>query len=106
MLKPRSLYCTLLRLWRTAAWPLAFGDGDVPARLLSVFCSLVVIVLLYDTAEGRPRLSFTDLGVARYSAPLTWTDFGDDYELVSSAGTAPYYLAKAAVMGSLASEGL
>jgi len=52
-----------------------------------------VNVLLYDTAEGRPRLTFTDLGVARYSAPLTWTDFGDDYELVSSAGTAPYYLA-------------
>jgi len=52
-----------------------------------------VNVLLYDTADGRPRLTFTDLGTARYSAPLTWTDFGDDYELVFSARTAPYYLA-------------
>lgn len=52
-----------------------------------------VNVLLYDTVDGRPRLTFTDLGVARYSAPLTWTDFGDDYELVFSARTAPYYLA-------------
>ena len=52
-----------------------------------------VSVLLYDTSDGRPRLAFTDLGLVRYVAPLTWTDFGDDYELVFSARMAPYYLA-------------
>ncbi|WP_428937526.1 glycosyltransferase family 39 protein [Fontivita pretiosa] len=40
------LYPLVLRLWR-----LAFGDGDAPARSLSLVCSLLAIALLYDTAR-------------------------------------------------------
>jgi hypothetical protein len=45
------LFVTILRLWRDA-----FGEGDLPAKSLSVVCSLLAIVLLYDavrTVHGR-----------------------------------------------------
>ena len=53
-----------------------------------------VSVVLYDTSNGRPRFSFNgEMGLPRYIAPSMWTDYGDDYVLVSSAKTAPYYIA-------------
>lgn len=40
------LYFVLLRLWRGV-----FGDGDIAARMLSVVCALIAIVLIYDVGR-------------------------------------------------------
>lgn len=45
------LFVTVLRLWRDL-----FGEGDLPAKSLSIVCSLVAIALLHDavrTQNGR-----------------------------------------------------
>jgi uncharacterized membrane protein len=40
------LYVTLLRLWRDV-----FGDGDIAARLYSIFCSLAAITFMFLAAR-------------------------------------------------------
>lgn len=40
------LYYVLLRIWREA-----FGEGDIAARMMSVFFSLVAVLLVYDVGR-------------------------------------------------------